>query len=380
MLKNYPYPIPHVLTFHRAWNNYSLMRIKCLVIILFIPSVFTTLSGTSAEFQPQTAISIEGPNFKINGELTYKNLHLKAHGRLMNARMVNAVFEDSNPETCPEGFAPQANTAAFIASMDQYRDKGILAFTVNLQGGMPGYEHAINSAFKPDGSLEPEYMRRVARVIEAADSRGMVIILGLFYQRQDQVLKDEEAVKTAVINAASWLKNKGYTNVMVEIANEYRIRGFDHSIIKEEKGEVELMALVRSTAPSLLVSTAGMGDAEFPPILAEAADFMLLHGNTTEPEDYPARIQKVSGYGKPVIFNEDWCFSDDTRGIPDAITKMKAAFTNGASWGIMNQQRNQTWPFIYKIGKPGEDKNSQEDFLLYEAMAEMLGISSPEKD
>ena len=88
-----------------------------------------------------------------------------------------------------KGFDPEENTSAFIASMDQYKIKGILAFTINLQGGMPGYEDAINSAFTPDGSLKPDYMNRVSRVIEAADEKGMVIIVGFFYQRQDQVLR-----------------------------------------------------------------------------------------------------------------------------------------------------------------------------------------------
>ena len=355
------------------------MKLKQIILILFLLSPALGQGPVASGFLPRTTVSIEGNRFLINGRPTYSGLNPEASGLLMNARMVNAVFEDSNPETCPEGFDPDKNTDSFIASMDQYKEKGIMAFTVNLQGGMPGYEKALNSAFNPDGSLKPKYMGRVSRVIEAADERGMVIILGFFYQRQDQVLRDEEAVRSATGNAASWLRDKGYTNVMVEIANEYRIRGFDHSIIKEEKGEVELMALVRSTAPSLLVSTAGMGDAGFPPILAEAADFILLHGNTTEPEDYPARIRKVSGHGKPVIFNEDWCFSDDTRGIPDAVTKMNAAFTNGASWGNMNQKRNQTWPFIFKIGKPGEDKNAEEDFQLYQAMEKMLGINQPGK-
>lgn len=345
-----------------------------LSVLVMIVAASPILAGP-VDFQPQTSITITGNSFRINGELTYRNLAPQALGLLMNARMVNAVFQDENPETCPEGFDPEVNTSAFIASMDQYKSKGILAFTINLQGGMPGYEGALNSAFNPDGSLKQEYMHRVARVIEAADQKGMVIIVGFFYQRQDQVLRDEEAVRKAAVTAASWLRDRGYTNVLVEIANEYKISGFDHSIIQKEEGEVELMTLVRSVAPSLLVSTAGMGDARFHESLAEAADYILLHGNVSEPGEYPERIKSVTGYGKPVIFNEDWCFSDDTRGFPDAVEKMKAAFENGASWGIMNQKRNQAWPFNFTIGTPGGGENAREDFLLYQAMAEMLGIS-----
>jgi hypothetical protein len=163
--------------------------------------------------------------------------------------MVNATFNDENPTTLPVGFDPDENTNAFIASMDEYLSKGILAFTLNLQGGMPGYEGAINSAFHPDGQLKSDYLARVSRVIEAADDRGMVIILGFFYQRQDQILKDREAVVTATKNASSWLAEKGYQNVMVEISNEYRHPGFDHPILLEEDGQVLLMETVRSQAP-----------------------------------------------------------------------------------------------------------------------------------
>jgi len=314
----------------------------------------------------QTQVSIDGTDFKINGELTYKDSRPEARGLLMNVRMVNATFEDKNPTTQPEGFDPEDNTNAFIESMDQYRSKGILAFTLNLQGGMPGYEGALNSAFYADGGLKSEYLARVSRVIEAADEKGMVIILGFFYQRQDQILENQESVISATRNAASWIAQQGYRNVMVEISNEYRHPGFDHSILREPEGQVLLMEAVRSEAPHLLVSTSGMGDASFHDKLARSADFILIHGNTTEPEDYPSRIAALPGYKKPIVFNEDWCFGDDTRGIPDAITKLRAAFKSGASWGIMNQRRNQTYPFEFEIGRPGEGTNEELDFKVYE--------------
>jgi hypothetical protein len=323
----------------------------------------------------QTEISIDGTKFRLNGELTYEGSRPEARGRLMNVRMVNATFDDENPATRPEGFDPEENTNAFISSMDEYRAKGILAFTMNLQGGMPGYEGAVNSAFHSDGQLKPDYLARVSRVIEAANQKGMVIILGFFYQRQDQILENREAVITATKNAALWLTEKGYLNVMVEISNEYRHPGFDHPILLEEEGQVLLMETVRSFAPHLLVSTSGMGDAQFDERLAREADFILIHGNTTEPEDYPARIAVLKGFKKPIVFNEDWCFHDDTRGIPDAIAKLKAAFDNGASWGIMNQKRNQTYPFQFGIDVPSAGANEALNFEVYEEIQRLTGTS-----
>ena len=341
--------------------------------ITTLASVLVACAGTS-EFTPQTEVSIDGTNFFINGKITYAEYISEALGKLMNVRMVNSVFDDENPETRPAGFDAESNTTQFIESMEEYKSKGILAFTINLQGGFPGYEGAINSAFRPDASLKESYMNRVSRVIEAADQLGMVIIVGFFYQRQDQILPDEDAVRKATGNAATWLKDKGYTNVMVEIANEYVHGGFDHSIISGEDGEVELMNIVRSKAPSLLVSTSGIGDGLFHQKLAESADFILIHGNGCNPEEYESKVNALKSYGKPILFNEDWCFSNDRRGIDDAEQKATEAFNAGASWGIMNQKRNQQYPFIFGIGDPEEGGNAKEDFIAYETIAKLVGV------
>jgi hypothetical protein len=257
--------------------------------------------------------------------------------------------------------------------MDQYKAKGILAFTINLQGGFPGYEGAINSAFYPDGSLKTDYMERVSRVVEAADSRELVIILGLFYQRQDQILTDEGAVRTATANSAAWIRDKSYTNVLIEIANEYTHGGFDHPIIWNEAGEIELMNIIHSTVPELLVSTSGIGNGLFHPKLGEAADFILIHGNSCNPNVYYNKVNALKRYGKPILFNEDWCFSDDPRGIGDAVAKATAAFEAGASWGIMNERRNQYWPFIFDIGDPNKGGNAKEDYIAYETITKLIG-------
>lgn len=319
-------------------------------------------------------VSIDGMKFRIDCKLTYEEYKPESRGRLMNVRMVNCVFDDENPETRPVRFDPESNTTSFINSMKEYKSKGILAFTINLQGGYPGYEEAINSAFRSDGNLKSEYMRRASRVIEAADDLGMMIILGLFYQRQDQILRDEDAVRDAVANAAEWVKSKGYRNVLVEIANEYSHPGFDHRIIQSEDGEIELMNIVRSVSSDLLVSTSGIGDGFYHPKLAEAADFILIHGNGCNPNEYYSKVGMLLKYGKPIVFNEDWCFSDDPRGIFDAAEKATAAFEAGASWGIMNQKRNQQWPFIFGIGNLKAGRNAREDFIAYETIAKLIGI------
>ena len=252
----------------------------------------------------QTRVSIHDGRWHLNGAVTYAGA--RAEGLLMNVRMINAVFEDENAATRPDGFDPQANTAAFVARVPEYVGHGIRAFTIGLQGGSCGYEGAVNSAFEADGSLKERFYGAGGQVIEACDRSGAVVILSCFYQRQDQVLKDEAAVRAAVATVAGWVRDRGYGNVLLEIANEFAHAGFDHPIIRRATGQVELMALARRTAPGLLVSASGLGDGSLPREVAEAADFLLPHFNGTSVQrDSVASRRAASPYGKPVVCNED---------------------------------------------------------------------------
>src|SRR4051794_24968563 len=156
------------------------------------------VSGADAGREvPNTRVSIVDGKWHINGKIT--NAGARAEGLLMNVRMVNAVFEDTNDKTRTSGFDADANTDAFIASIPDYVAQGVGAFTICLQGGMPGYEGAINSAFNADGSLRDSYLKRVRRVIEACDRQGAVVILGCYYQRQSKILRDETALRTGLV-------------------------------------------------------------------------------------------------------------------------------------------------------------------------------------
>ena len=288
------------------------------------------------KFAASTRVGIVDGRWHINGELTYRGA--QAEGLLLNVRMVNATFEDANRP----GFDAEANTDAFIAHIPDYVAHGVLAFTLNLQGGTPGYEGAANSAFNPDGSLRSSYLKRVERVIEACDRHGAVVILGCYYQRQDQGLRDEEAVRVGVVNVVKWIRACGFRNVALEIANEFGHSGFDHRVLKDADGQVALIRLAKQTAPGLLVSTSGLGDGAQHEAIAQAIDFLLIHFNWTRLEDIPQRIASLKRYGKPIVCNED-----QKTGEPGA----KAAalcVANGASWGLMEEKVNQHYPFAFR--------------------------------
>ena len=151
------------------------------------PALATT---ALAQRKRRTTISIRGDAFYINGQPTYKGRRYqgaKIEGLLMNIRAVQGIFDDRNPETrsrwnYPDTgkWDPERNTREFIAAMPEWRRHGLLGFTINLQGGSPeGYSKAQpwhNSAIEADGSLRPDYMGRLERILNRADELGMAPI------------------------------------------------------------------------------------------------------------------------------------------------------------------------------------------------------------
>jgi hypothetical protein len=320
----------------------------------------------------KTAVAIRGEGFLINGEPTYKGRAWngkKVEGLLLNSRMVQAAFDDLNPETRPMWRYPDTgkwdadrNTREFAAAMPLWRKHGLLAVTVNLQGGSPqGYSKTQpwhNSAFAADGSLRPDYMRRFERVLDAADRLGMVVILGLFYFGQDERLKDEDAVKRGVDNALDWLDGRGYRHVLVEVNNECNVR-YDHAILRPDRVH-ELIDRVRKRG--YLAGTSYGGGVIPRPNVVKASDFLLLHGNGVKE---PARIaemvrqtRKVPGYRPvPILFNEDDHFDFDR---PE--NNFTAAVGEYASWGY----------FDYRMKGEGFDDG-------YQSVPVNWGLSSPRK-
>ena len=92
---------------------------------------------------PNTIVSIDAGEFLVNGRPTYAGRShdgMKVQGLLFNSRMVQGIFDDRNAETrarwrYPDGpWDAERNTREFIAAMPLWKAKGLLAFTINLQG------------------------------------------------------------------------------------------------------------------------------------------------------------------------------------------------------------------------------------------------------
>ncbi|MBC7237531.1 MAG: hypothetical protein H5T69_16940, partial [Chloroflexi bacterium] len=172
-----------------------------------------------------TRVSIRETEFLIDEVPTYPGRTFEGHkiqGLLFNVRAVQATFDDANPKTRTYWAYPdtgvwdaQRNTDEFCAALPTWKEHGVLAFTVNFQGGGPLYVPEIyqaydNNAFTPQGELKADYARRMAQVLDRADELGMVVIVGLFYWVMLNKMAGEEAVWRDADEALSFLDERGY--------------------------------------------------------------------------------------------------------------------------------------------------------------------------
>ncbi|HEX2323897.1 MAG TPA: hypothetical protein VHQ00_00790 [Chloroflexota bacterium] len=331
----------------------------------------------------QTEVAIEGQRFLLNGRPTYAGRTWRGHpveGLLMNSRMVQATFDDENPLTAPMWAYPDTgrwdaarNCAEFVAMLPRYRAHGLLAVTLNLQGGCPtGYfraerldeilaplspesreaakaqlrgplEHAQpwhNSALDAGGELKESYLGRLETILGALDRLGMVAILGVYYFGQDERLRDEAAVRRGLQNTVQWVLRRGFTNVLLEVNNETNVRRYEHEILQPHRVH-ELIREAKEITHAgrrLLVGTSYGGRKVPEENVAGASDFLLLHGNgVTDPAkigEMVAQTRALEAYRArplPIVFNEDDHFAFD-----QPRNNLTTAVESYASWGYFD--------------------------------------------
>jgi hypothetical protein len=341
----------------RSSHRLAVLSGVCGIAGAFVALSFFAAARAGAPTAPsvrRTAVSIRGEAFLIDGRPTYAGRTWRGRrieGLLLNSRMVQGTFDDRNPATAARWaypdtgrWDPDRNTREFVAAMPEWRRHGLLAFTINLQGGSPtGYSKEqpwLNTGYEPDGTPRPGTLERLARILDRADELGMVPIVGLFYFGQDERLRDEAAVVHATDAVTSWLLDRGYANVLVEIDNECDVL-YDHAILRPERVH-ELVERVKGTKREgrrLLAGTSYGGGTMPGANVVRTSDFLLLHGNGVSD---PARIagmvretRRLPGYTpKPILFNED-----DHYDFEKPENNFTAAVSAYASWGFFDYRR-----------------------------------------
>lgn len=122
------------------------------------------------------------------------------------------------------------STDELVANLGTFQSYGVNTVSVFLMGSRFGDVRG----YRQDGTLEPAYSGRLGRIIEAADRRGMVVLVGCLYwgnSRAKQAGWTQKEADAAVANTVRWLGEHGYRNVFVDVDNEgmaLREAGFDN--------------------------------------------------------------------------------------------------------------------------------------------------------
>lgn len=361
--------------------------------------------------QPQTIVGIRGSQFTINGQPTYTassgfpSADPNLQGTLLNVRAVQAIFDDANYPNGGSRAHPylssvmgdisfdypdqkwdaERNVREFLAALPDWRRSGILAFTVNLQGGGPtdgnfsqksSMQPQLNSGFDSHGNLKREYADRLRRVIEQADHLGMVVIVGFFYQGSNERIEtapEDQYAKEAIRQGSLFLKNLSHRNILIEIDNETNARFYKHPVMQPD-GILDAVLLAQATVQhqipvsmswlSGVMPRGSRGDAAL-----RAVDYVMFHTNGKTPEGVHDEIQAMhrwTGYDRPMMINED--------GV--STFNLQAAVEEHVGWGYYDQGLGdyrdgfQTPPVNWRIG-------SLAKWVFFEQVARLTGSPAP---
>jgi hypothetical protein len=155
-------------------------------------------AGSGAGEAGQNRFAVKGDQVLLN-DTPFKSIGL---------RLSNALISDEAADQ-------------LIKNLDVFKGYGVNTVSVFIRGSRFG----DIKGYKPDASLDPVYAARLARIIEAADGRGMVVLVGCLYwstSKANEDLKDwtQEDADKAVANTVAWLSKNKYRNVFVDVDNE----------------------------------------------------------------------------------------------------------------------------------------------------------------
>ena len=135
------------------------------------------------------------------------------------------------------------------------------------------------------GEIDPGHQGRMERIIRACAERGMVVVVGLFYQAAPFGLRDAEAVRTAVRTVATALRP--HRNVIINVANEQNSGEWADTAatydFRDPDRVIELCRLVHEVDPERLVGGGGY-DHEKNLVIGRSPEVDVLLFDTAGPD------------------------------------------------------------------------------------------------
>ena len=226
------------------------MKYLTLLILAACMAIASCNTAQNMGYQPKNIFSVRGEKSFLNDSEIL----------LRGVRLSNALITDG-----------AANE--LIIYLDTFAFYGLNSFSVYLQGSRFGDIKGYNE----DCSIDTVYGRRLSKIIEAADEKGFVVLVGCLYYGASKAPWDswtQEEANLAVANTVKWISVHNYRNVFVDVDNEgmaRKAKGFDN----------RLMVLAGKAADSsIVIATNYRGDP--PP----EAGMAIHHSNRAAGKPY----------------------------------------------------------------------------------------------
>lgn len=226
--------------FLRVWA----LRDGAWQVVAFQATEAPVASPTTARTTPEQALDIDDPpatrEFSVKDDRPYLD---GQHIQIWGLRCGNALYS-------------QGVTERHVRNLDNMVAHGINCIGVYIQGSNAGHPNPFGgrSGYNADGSLKPEFARRLEWLVREANARDMVVMVGLFSPRKDDELKDDAAIQRACEETAKFLVRRKLRNVFCDIMHEYNHSRIDHDIFREPDGaakKAKLTAWFNRFAPNI---------------------------------------------------------------------------------------------------------------------------------
>ena len=271
---------------------------------------------------------------------------------------------------CSNALISEKATNDLINHLNEFKLYGVNTVSVFVMGSRYGNF----KGYFEDGSLNPEYSERLARIIQAADKRKMIVLVGCLYWGGSTAKWDswtQKEANTAVFNTVKWLSENNFRNVFVDVDNEgmaMREKGFDPA---------ELVRAAKKADPSFFIATNFKG---LPPAEADlgihfsekdpAKPYIESEGTPTNaPGNYWGKYSKAPPLENYINIG---IYTDEMKANQIEITRNH--FKNG--WGYMFAS---TWlqcvPPHGPNSSPGGDGSAENPGIRWwlEALKELTG-------
>jgi hypothetical protein len=251
--------------------------------------------------------------FSVNGNKTYLN----------DTEIIVAGLR------CSNALYSKTSTNDLINHLDQYKSYGVNTVSVFIMGSRYGNF----KGYLENGSLNPVHAKRLAKIIKAADKRGMIVIVGCLYWGGSTAKWEtwtQKDANTAIANTVKWLSDNNFRNVFIDVDNE--------GMAKREAGfnTLELVKAAKAIDSSFCVATNFKG---LPPKEADlgihfsakdpAKPYIESEGTPTNaPGNYWGKYSKAPPLENYINIG---VYTDDMKS--NQIEATKNHFKNG--WGYM---------------------------------------------